>query len=109
MAPTQTPSVASEPSPSTSSVPPVIRKDEVTPLTTKDTFVTLRPVTPLIFPQIEEEPKASEARADGAVAVEDVSQVPQVKADEDKEEQKDGKKKKNRCASCNKKVGLTGK
>ena len=57
--------------------------------------------------QIEEESKASEAREDGAVA--DASQVPEAKAEEDKEDQKDGKKKKNRCASCNKKIGLTGK
>jgi len=36
------------------------------------------------------------------------SQAPELKPDEDKDENKDGKKKKNRCASCNKKVGLTG-
>jgi len=86
MAPTQSPSLATESSSSSTSAPPVVRKDES-----------------------EEEPKTSEVEgAEAASAVADATLADLVKADEDKEEQKDGKKKKNRCASCNKKVGLTG-
>jgi len=41
---------------------------------------------------------------EGAAAVAIDLQAPELKLEEDR----DGKKKKNRCGSCNKKVGLTG-
>ena len=47
------------------------------------------------------EPKVSESVTDGAAAA-------APSEEKDKEEGKDGKKKKNRCLSCKKKVGLTG-
>jgi hypothetical protein len=110
MAPSQSPSLATEPSSSSTSAPPVVRKDEVT-LPTPRRSDPVRPhVQSSSLFQIEEEPKISEVEgAEASAAVVDASLADLVKADEDKEEQKDGKKKKNRCASCNKKVGLTGK
>jgi hypothetical protein len=61
-----------------------------------------------VFQRIESEASGSDLAVAAAFADDDTPIASPSSSGQDSDGQKDGKKKKNRCLSCKKKVGLTG-
>jgi len=80
-------------SPSTTSSLSSLRKEEILPPSPAPSLAGAQPTVPILTPPGDRE--------------EDLGAAGSLQ-DTDKDGEKDGKKKKNRCLSCKKKVGLTG-
>lgn len=90
--PTSMPASFSPSSPSTSSLSS-LSKEEILPPSPAPSLSGAQPTVPIVSPPGDRE---EDLRAAGS------------SQDTDKDGEKDGKKKKNRCLTCKKKVGLTG-
>ena len=80
-------------SPSTTSSLSSLAKEEILPPSPAPSLAGAQPTVPILTPPADREEDLGAAASS---------------QDGDKEGEKDGKKKKNRCQSCKKKVGLTG-
>lgn len=87
---------------------PVISVEKSSPPSSPVTIVTGSPT--VLFPDKRSEPEASCSDVAAASSYSEDSETPiaSPSSAQDSDSQKEGKKKKNRCLSCKKKVGLTG-